>query len=72
MGLKLISTELETKNGKMTGRIDGRNCSGKEKPRRIKAQYDLSSFDELYVYGDSRDDQPMMALATHAFYKPFR
>jgi HAD superfamily hydrolase (TIGR01490 family) len=72
MGLKLIATVLETRNGKMTGKIDGRNCSGKEKPRRIKSAYDLNSFDELYAYGDSKGDLPMMALATHSFFRPFR
>src|ERR1700730_1757781 len=37
VGADLISTRLEIKNGKLTGKIEGRNCRGKEKVRRIKS-----------------------------------
>ena len=68
----LICTKLESKNGKLTGRIEGNNCRGKEKVRRILAAYDLSQYDEVYAYGDTKGDKPMLGLATIAFYKPFR
>ena len=68
----LISTKLEVKDGKLTGRIDGRNCRGEEKVRRIRAQYELSNYDEVYAYGDTKGDKPMFELATFSFYKPFR
>lgn len=71
-GASLISTKLEVKDGKLTGKIDGKNCRGQEKVRRIRSQYDLSNYDEVYAYGDTKGDKPMLALATFAFYQPFR
>ena len=72
LGLKLISTILECRNEKITGRFEGRNCHGKEKVIRIKALYDLSQYDEIYCYGDSSGDKPMLSLANISFFKPFR
>jgi len=72
MSVKLIATHLEIKNEKLTGNIDGENCHGEEKARRIKAAYNLSQYDEIYCYGDSSGDKPMLALGTFSFYKPFR
>jgi len=72
MNVQLIATLLEVKNEKLTGRIDGENCHGEEKVRRIRASYDLSQYDEIYCYGDSSGDKPMLALGTFSFYKPFR
>ncbi|HYJ38919.1 MAG TPA: HAD-IB family phosphatase, partial [Chitinophagaceae bacterium] len=68
----LISTKLESKNGKLTGRIEGKNCRGKEKVKRILASYNLQEYDEVYAYGDTKGDKPMLGLATFAFYQPFR
>lgn len=72
LDVKLIATLLEVRNEKLTGKIDGENCHGIEKVRRIKAAYDLSQYDEIYCYGDSPGDRPMLALGTFSFYKPFR
>ena len=57
---------------RLTGRILGLNCYGKEKVRRIQEAYTLSDYDEIYTYGDTSGDKPMLGLGTHAFYKPFR
>ncbi len=72
MNVQLIATMLEVKNEKLTGRIEGENCHGGEKVKRIQASYDLSQYDEIYCYGDSSGDKPMLALGTFSFYKPFR
>jgi HAD superfamily phosphoserine phosphatase-like hydrolase len=69
--LKLVSTSLEIKDGRMTGRIEGKNCHGQEKVRRIREKWNLDEFGEIYAYGDSEADKPMLALATKSFYKPF-
>jgi phosphatidylglycerophosphatase C len=71
-GVRLIATQLDTKDECLTGKIKGQNCNGEEKALRVAAAYDLSQFDEIYCYGDSGGDKPMLALATKAFYKPFR
>ncbi|MGN6435215.1 MAG: HAD-IB family hydrolase [Agriterribacter sp.] len=70
--IQCIATKLEVKEKIITGRIDGNNCHGKEKVTRIKALYDLSTYDEIFCYGDTKGDKPMLGLATFAYYKPFR
>jgi HAD superfamily hydrolase (TIGR01490 family) len=72
MGVGLIATLLESRNERITGKILGKNCHGIEKVRRIREAYDLSDYSEVYAYGDSHGDKPMMALANHPFYRPFR
>jgi HAD superfamily hydrolase (TIGR01490 family) len=72
IGVQLIATRLETNDKLLTGKIKGQNCNGDEKAVRIKSAYDLSQYDEVYCYGDTSGDKPMLALATKAFYKPFR
>jgi HAD superfamily phosphoserine phosphatase-like hydrolase len=71
-GLALIATKLETKNGLMTGKLEGKNCKGEQKVVCIKQKWNLTGYEEIYVYGDTPADRPMMALATKSFYKPFR
>lgn len=67
-----IATKLEVKHAKITGKIHGRNCYGEEKVRRIKEAYDLEEYNEIFCYGDTKGDKPMLSLATFAYYKPFR
>jgi phosphatidylglycerophosphatase C len=70
--LQLMGTKLEVKNGLITGRIDGENNHGVQKAVNIKGHWNLEEYEEIYVYGDSSGDKPMMELATKSFYKPFR
>jgi HAD superfamily hydrolase (TIGR01490 family) len=70
--LSCICTMLEIKNGKITGNISGKNCYGQEKVNRIKQQFDLTSYSNIFCYGDTKGDKPMLSLATSAHYKPFR
>jgi phosphatidylglycerophosphatase C len=72
VGATLIASKLEVKDNKITGNIAGRNCNGSEKASRIKSAYDLSQYNEIYSYGDSKGDKAMLALATKPAYKPFR
>jgi phosphatidylglycerophosphatase C len=72
LSLKLIATKLEVKNGLITGGIEGKNCHGEQKVACIREQWNLSEYKEIFVYGDSSGDKPMLALATKSFYKPFR
>ena len=72
LSLKLIATTLEVKNGIITGRIAGKNCQGEQKVVRILERWDLNKYKVIYVYGNSPGDEPMLALATKSFYKPFR
>ncbi len=72
---ELIATELEIDpESRITGRIAGRNCWGKEKVRRIRARYAVSDYDRIFAYGDSKGDLPMLEMAApeSRFFKPFR
>ncbi|WP_338790108.1 HAD family hydrolase [Bernardetia sp. MNP-M8] len=67
-----VSTELEIVNYNYTGKLKSKNCYGKEKVKRILERYDIKKYDEIYAYGDTKGDLPMLKLATKAYYKPFR
>lgn len=61
--VELIATECEIQQGKLTGLIQGKNCYGKEKVRRIREKFALEQFDRIYAYGDSKADLEMLNLA---------
>ncbi|WP_321311676.1 HAD family hydrolase [Halarcobacter sp.] len=70
--LELISTKLDFKGDKVTGKFLTKNCYGQEKVNRIKEIYNLTEFDFIYAYGDSSGDKEMLDIANEKFYKPFR
>lgn len=72
MELKCIATRLQVLDKKITGKINGTNCHGEEKVRRIRELYDLTSYHSIYCYGDTSGDLPMLSLGTIRFFKPFR
>jgi phosphatidylglycerophosphatase C len=72
LSLKLLATKLEVKNGLITGRIEGENCHGEQKVICIRELWNLNEYEEIYAYGDTPGDKPMLTLATKSFYKPFR
>lgn len=69
--VKLIATRLGVENGRLTGKLIGHNCYGPEKLSRLEKEYNLSNYDEIHVYGDSRGDKEILAIATHPFYRKF-
>lgn len=69
--ISCIATKLQIKDGKLTGKIEGKNCHGDEKVRNILKTYNLSHYSKIYAYGNSRGDIPMLSLATDSYYKPF-
>jgi hypothetical protein len=36
---------------------------GEEKARRIRERYDVGSYEVVYAYGDTKEDEAMLALA---------
>lgn len=72
IGVKCIATRMLFNDNRVTGKIDGQNCHGKEKVRRIKELYDLDSYSKIYCYGDTPGDRYMLSLGNYRFYKPFR
>lgn len=67
----VLCTRLEIVDGVATGRLDGANCRGAEKVRRIaqwceEAGLTLDAVE--YAYGDSNGDKEMLELARQSFY----
>ncbi|RAJ79304.1 HAD superfamily hydrolase (TIGR01490 family) [Chitinophaga dinghuensis] len=73
MGIKCIGSELEVRHEMITGKLQGINCNGEEKVERIRRVYHLQDYTNIYAYGDSSGDKPMLALAgNYAHFRPFR
>lgn len=72
LNIACIATKLKKQDGKLTGRIEGRNCKGEEKVRRIKAEVLIAGYTEIFGYGNSSGDREMLALCTKPFYKLFQ
>ncbi len=68
-GIECIATKLQTSGGKITGKIEGLNCTGAEKEKRIKEKIDLQAYTDIYGYGNSRGDKEMLALCNKPHYK---
>jgi phosphatidylglycerophosphatase C len=65
----VISTRLEQDaDGRLTGRLEGANCRGPEKARRVREWLSSARLDgaELWAYGDSPGDAELLATADHA------
>ena len=71
-GVKVVGTQVEVKDGRLTGHFLTKNCYGQEKVNRILALYPHRNEYELIAYGDSAGDKEMLAFADEAHYKPFR
>lgn len=69
--LRYICTRLEIKEHRVTGKILGKNCNGPEKVSRIKEIYNTAEYETIYCYGDTKDDEGMLQLATHPFFREF-
>lgn len=67
--LQLICNELDAVHGRLSGRYAGIDCSGAEKARRVREQYILEEYDEVYAYGDTIEDRELLALASRKFYR---
>jgi HAD superfamily hydrolase (TIGR01490 family) len=67
----LCSRLARDENNLVIGELDGLNCFGAEKVRRLQRLIgDLANV-ELFVYGDSDGDLALLREADHAFYKSF-
>ena len=69
---KVLGTQIEVKDGHLTGRFLSKNCYGQEKVNRILECYPHREAYHLTAYGDSRGDKELLAFADESHYKPFR
>jgi len=73
----VLCTRLASRPGddgveRLTGALDGRDCTGPEKLRRLAALLGDLRAHELHAYGDSAGDRELLAAADHAHFRPFR
>jgi phosphatidylglycerophosphatase C len=68
----LIGTLLKIDGkGRLTGALDGENCRGAEKVRRISAQFG-TDIALAAAYGDTSGDREMLQMATVRGYRVFK
>ena len=70
--IQILGTQIEVKDGLLTGRFLTKNCYGQEKVNRILALYPHRESYHLTAYGDSQGDKELLAFADASHYKPFR
>ena len=70
--IQVLGTQIETKEGRLTGQFTTKNCYGEEKVNRLTALYPHREAYYLIAFGDSRGDKELLAFADKAYYKPFR
>ena len=70
--VKVLGTQIEVIDGKLTGRFMTKNCYGQEKVNRILSLHPNRQEFHLTAYGDSRGDREMLAFADESYFKPFR
>ena len=68
----ILGTQIEVKDGLLTGRFLSKNCYGEEKVNRILALHPHREDYHLTAYGDSRGDKELLAFADESHFKPFR
>jgi len=64
-----LIAQIGNKRRSRDRQVPHKNCSGKEKAKRIAEQYDLKSFDYIYAYGDTPGDKAMLEIANEKYYK---
>ncbi len=70
-GLRLIGTQLAMADGRLTGALEGANCRGEEKVRRLEETFG-ADLKLVAAFGDSDGDAAMLARADVAHWRPFR
>lgn len=69
--MHLIATKAEFKEGIFTGNFIGKNCNGKEKLVRIKAEINGNKYDKIIAFGDTSGDKEMLNWANEGHYQFF-
>lgn len=70
--LKVLGTQVEVVEGKLTGRFLSKNCYGQEKINRLLEIFPDREKYYLIAYGDSNGDRKLLDFADESYYKPFR
>ncbi len=65
----VCGTRLRTRDGRLTGEVDGDNCVNAEKVRRLVQTVGQLDQSFVYAYGDSDGDTELLAVADRPFYR---
>jgi HAD superfamily hydrolase (TIGR01490 family) len=66
-GIALLCSEFRYMEGRFTGHFVHGNCNGTAKAERVRSAYDLTRYQRVVAYGNSRGDFPMFGLAQEAW-----
>lgn len=66
-----LGSRFATKEGVLTGMLEGTHCFGAEKVRRLEDKVGPLRQYELYMYGDSEGDKALLEIAQHPYYRNF-
>ncbi|MEM9101887.1 MAG: HAD family hydrolase [Pseudomonadota bacterium] len=69
IGVALICTELGVHHHQLTGHYAGGDCCGEEKAKRVRQKYNLEHFNKIYAYGDTSEDDELLALADEKYFQ---
>jgi HAD superfamily phosphoserine phosphatase-like hydrolase len=68
-GLTLICSELDVRDGVITGSYRGGDCAGPAKAARVRERLRLDDYREIHAYGDTVEDRELLALAHHPVFR---
>lgn len=69
LGVDVICTRLEVRDGRLTGRYVNGDCCGEEKATRIRQRYRLSDYRTIHAYGDTEEDRQMLEMADMKYFR---
>lgn len=72
LGIELLASEVARVDGRITGQLEGANCRGEEKVRRLRQVLNPADYHPIYAYGDTDGDTAMLALADYPTYRGLR
>ena len=71
-GIEVIASIPEINEGKISGKLIGKNCHGEEKTCRVREKVSLTDYQSVYAYGDTSGDKEMLQMADHPHYRHFK
>ena len=70
MGLICTKAKYD-EQGFFTGKFASPNCNYQEKKNRIEKEIDLSLYDKIIAFGDTKGDEAMFSIATKSNFRCF-
>jgi len=68
-GVEAVCTQLEIRNGRLTGKYLGGDCCGREKAKRVRERYQIGDYSQIYSYGDTDEDREVLDMATRKYFR---